>query len=249
MSDIKDMQIAAAVPGDLPAVLGLLDGAGLPRAGVTTNFAQFLVARAGPEIVGAVGLERYGVSALLRSLVVAPAHRGQGLGAALVERALDVARLAGIERVFLLTITAVEFFRRLGFRDVPREGIDLAVQASGEFVATCCQSAAAMRLDLGGARVALVPRVHLHLKVTDLARSRVFYETFFGASPVKVKPGYVKFLPAWGPLNLALSDGGGSPTPRGGHLGIQLGSREEVVRELARIKAAGVPVREEFGVN
>jgi amino-acid N-acetyltransferase len=148
MSTITDVQIAAAVPGDLPAVLGLLDGAGLPRAGVTTNFAQFLVAHAGQEIVGAVGLERYGPSALLRSLVVAPARRGQGLGAALVGRAVDVARHDGIERVFLLTITAVEFFRRLGFRDVPREGIDRAVQASGEFVATCCQSAVAMRLDL-----------------------------------------------------------------------------------------------------
>ncbi|HEY7649464.1 MAG TPA: arsenic resistance N-acetyltransferase ArsN2 [Methylomirabilota bacterium] len=155
MGSMTDVQIAAAVPGDLPAVLGLLDGAGLPRAGVTTNFGQFLVARAGQETMGAVGLERYGASALLRSLVVAPARRGQGLGAALVGRALDVARTDGIERVFLLTITAVEFFRRLGFREVPREDIDLPVQASGEFVATCCQSAVAMRLDLSEARVAL----------------------------------------------------------------------------------------------
>jgi amino-acid N-acetyltransferase len=150
MGGIKDVEIAASVPGDLATVLGLLDGAGLPRAGVTTNFTQFLVARAGQEIVGAVGLERYGAGALLRSLVVAPARRERGLGAALVGRALEVARLDGIERVFLLTITAVEFFRRLGFREVPREGIDLAVQASGEFVATCCQSAVAMRLDLSG---------------------------------------------------------------------------------------------------
>src|SRR5262245_43167980 len=115
MDPMKDAQIAAAGPGDLPAVLGLLDDAGLPRAGVTTNFAQFLVARAGQEIVGAVGLERYGTGALLRSLVVAPSHRARGLGATLARHALEVARANGIERVFLLTITAVEFFRRLGF--------------------------------------------------------------------------------------------------------------------------------------
>ena len=52
-----------------------------------------------------------------------------------------------------------------------------------------------------------VPRVHVHMTVSDLTKSRAFYETFFGAPPVKVKPGYVKFLPAWGPLNLALSNG------------------------------------------
>jgi SAM-dependent methyltransferase/catechol 2,3-dioxygenase-like lactoylglutathione lyase family enzyme/predicted GNAT family acetyltransferase len=245
----QDVRIERAAPGDLAAVLTLLDGAGLPRAGVTTHFPEFLVARTGDEIVGAVGLERYGARALLRSLVVAPSHRGRGTGAALTRRALEVARGEGVERVFLLTITAVEFFQRLGFRAAPRDEIDLAVQGSGEFVAACCQSAVAMRLDLAARSVAVVPRVHVHLKVTDLTQSRAFYETFLGSAPVKVKPGYVKFLPPWGPLNLALSDGAGSPVPRGGHLGLQLGSRAEVVGQLERIKAAGLPVREEFGVD
>jgi hypothetical protein len=67
---------------------------------------------------------------------------------------------------------------------------------------------------------------------------------------VKVKPGYVKFLPAFGPLNLALSQA----TPAGGrghvdHMGIQVESREIVVRELERVKVAGLPVREEFSVD
>jgi SAM-dependent methyltransferase len=98
--------------------------------------------------------------------------------------------------------------------------------------------------------VALTPRVHVHLRVSDLERSRAFYERFLGVAPVKVKPGYVKFLPPWGPLNLALSQ-----EPRAaraghvGHVGLQLGSSSQVVRQLARIKAAGLPVREEFGVE
>lgn len=91
------------------------------------------------------------------------------------------------------------------------------------------------------------PRVHVHLKVRNLERSRAFYARFLGVEPVKVRPGYVKFLPSWGPLNLALSEG---PPPGGpaGHLGIELGSRAEVLRELARVRAAGLPVREEMGV-
>lgn len=98
--------------------------------------------------------------------------------------------------------------------------------------------------------VPITPRVHVHMHVADLAGSRAFYERFFGTAPVKVKPGYVKFLPPWGPLNLALSQG--SPAHAGGHvdhMGVQLASRDAVLRELARVKAAGLPVREELGVD
>lgn len=95
-----------------------------------------------------------------------------------------------------------------------------------------------------------VPRVHVHMKVSDLVKSRDFYARFFGARPVKEKPGYVKFLPPWGPLNLALSEGrpadGRGPVD---HVGIQVESRETVLRELARVKAAGLAVREELDVD
>src|SRR5438128_11920543 len=93
------------------------------------------------------------------------------------------------------------------------------------------------------------PRVHVHMTVSDLAKSRAFYETFLGVSPVKVKPGYVKFLPPWGPLNLALSDGRAAGEGHVNHMGVQLASRDDVMTQLQRVKAAGLPVREEFGVD
>ena len=52
-------------------------------------------------------------------------------------------------------------------------------------------------------------KVHLHMHVSDLDKSHEFYRAFFGSAPVKEKPGYVKFLPEWAPVNLALSEGGG----------------------------------------
>ena len=94
------------------------------------------------------------------------------------------------------------------------------------------------------------PKVHVHMAVSDLEKSRAFYEKFFGTKPVKTKPGYVKFLPGFGPLNLALSQA--APAEGRGHvdhMGIQVESGEIVQRELARVKAAGLPVREEMGVN
>ena len=92
-------------------------------------------------------------------------------------------------------------------------------------------------------------KVHVHMRVSDLAKSRAFYESFLGVAPVKVKPGYVKFLAPFGPLNLALSEGAVGAGGHVDHMGLQVPSSEVVVRELARVKAAGLPVREEFGVD
>jgi len=92
-------------------------------------------------------------------------------------------------------------------------------------------------------------KVHLHLHVSDLAQSRAFYEKFLGGDPVKVKQGYVKFLPEWAPVNLALSTGGHAAAGTINHVGVQVDSVEGVMGQLARVKAAGLPVVEEMGVN
>jgi lactoylglutathione lyase len=92
-------------------------------------------------------------------------------------------------------------------------------------------------------------KVHLHLHVSDLAKSREFYEKFLGAGPVKVRPGYVKFLPEWAPVNLALSDGGSAGAGTIDHVGVQVDAVPTVIAELVRVKAAGLPVREEMGVD
>jgi catechol 2,3-dioxygenase-like lactoylglutathione lyase family enzyme len=94
-------------------------------------------------------------------------------------------------------------------------------------------------------------KVHIHIHVSDLAKSRDFYRKFLGVTPVKEKPGYIKFLPAFAPINLALSQdlpiGGGE----GGvhHLGIQVDSTETVMAHLARVQALGIPVQVEMGVD
>jgi catechol 2,3-dioxygenase-like lactoylglutathione lyase family enzyme len=94
------------------------------------------------------------------------------------------------------------------------------------------------------------PKVHVHMKVSSLEKSRTFYEKFLGTAPVKVKPGYLKFLAPFGPLNLALSEA--APVDGRGHvdhMGIQVDSADIVQRELARVKSSGLSVREEMGVN
>ncbi|MFQ5657335.1 MAG: ArsI/CadI family heavy metal resistance metalloenzyme [Candidatus Methylomirabilales bacterium] len=93
-------------------------------------------------------------------------------------------------------------------------------------------------------------QVHIHIRVSDLAKSREFYQKFFGVPPVKERVGYIKFLSDFAPINLALSE---CPTPAGEgvvhHLGIQVDSTETVMDHLARVKATGLPVWEEIGVD
>lgn len=90
--------------------------------------------------------------------------------------------------------------------------------------------------------------VHIHLKVADLERSREFYRKLFDSDPVKVRPDYAKFLPDFAPVNLALSPGE-RPGAGATHFGIQLHDGKAVRRHLDRVKAAGLPVREEMGVS
>ena len=89
--------------------------------------------------------------------------------------------------------------------------------------------------------------VHIHLHVSDLETSRRFYERFLGAEPVKVRPGYVKFLPSLAPINLALSAGEAGAGKTVDHLGFQVETRDAVSALLERVKATGIPVREEMG--
>ena len=95
----------------------------------------------------------------------------------------------------------------------------------------------------------MTAKVHVHMHVSDLARSREFYRAFFGAAPVKEKAGYVKFLSDWAPVNLALSAGGTAAEGTVNHLGVQVESTDVVMAHLARVKAAGLPVREQMAVD
>jgi amino-acid N-acetyltransferase len=137
--------IRVAAPGDFAGVVRLLEAAELPTAGLEPSLPDFLVAEEGGRVVGAVGLEVYGESALLRSAVVDAGRRGSGLGIDLVERLLHRASTRGVREIYLLTTTAEYFFPRFGFLTIPRSEVAPAVRASEEFRGACPDTAIAMR--------------------------------------------------------------------------------------------------------
>ena len=78
-------------------------------------------------------LQRFGSSALLRSVVVAPDRRGTGLGQAIVSELERVARAGRISRLVLLTQTAADFFEHRGYRVIDRSSAPEQMQGSEEF--------------------------------------------------------------------------------------------------------------------
>ena len=142
------LELRTARSADLPKVLALLGRAQLPTAGVAESLHNFIVAEREDELIGVAGLEVYGASALLRSVAVEDSWRGSGVGRTLIDRALDEARRAGIEDVFLLTTTAENYFPRFGFSCVRREQVREEVRASVEFQDACPASAMVMRKSL-----------------------------------------------------------------------------------------------------
>ena len=138
-------RIEPARAEDLGDVLALLEQAGLPAAGVEAHFPEgFVVARRGPFVTGVAGVEAYGTTGLLRSVVVLEASRGTGLGHRLTHAAMDLAARRGVRDLYLLTTTADGFFPRLGFARVERDALPPALAASEELRGACPASAVAM---------------------------------------------------------------------------------------------------------
>ncbi len=143
-----DVVIRAATAADLRAVHELLREAKLPLDGVPADLANFLVAVRDGMVVGAIGLERYRESALLRSAVVHPTMRGLGVGECLVTALLESARALGIRDMVLLTTTAEGWFPRFGFSRISRDAVPAAMHASAELQGACPASAVVMRCAL-----------------------------------------------------------------------------------------------------
>jgi amino-acid N-acetyltransferase len=90
---------------------------------IRTNISHFVVHTQKGRLEGCLSLEPYTTDlAEIRSVAVAPETRGRGVGARLVEFALDQARQSGIARVFAVT-HATDFFERLGFAAAARESL------------------------------------------------------------------------------------------------------------------------------
>jgi amino-acid N-acetyltransferase len=100
------------------------------------------------DVAGAVagfgGLEGAGPDQLIRSVVVRPERRGEGLGVKLVRSLADQAKHDGVARLWLLTTTAEGLFGRLGWVAAARSDAPAAIASSREFASLCPETAVLM---------------------------------------------------------------------------------------------------------
>ncbi|MFF1402499.1 ArsI/CadI family heavy metal resistance metalloenzyme [Streptomyces sp. NPDC058294] len=88
-------------------------------------------------------------------------------------------------------------------------------------------------------------RVQLALNVADLEASVAFYSELFGVEPAKRRPGYANFAITTPPLKLVLIEGEPGQETRLDHLGVEVGTTDEVTAAATRLKGAGLATFEE----
>lgn len=82
---------------------------------------EFILAEDDGMIVGVGALHLIWDSlAEVRTMAVAPAYKGQGVGRQIVEQLLEEGRELGVTQIFALTYQP-GFFAKLGFHEVPKE--------------------------------------------------------------------------------------------------------------------------------
>jgi amino-acid N-acetyltransferase len=139
------MRYEFAAPQDESKIRQLLAASDLHHQDMRTSQLQhFLLARDQSEIVGVVGLELQGNGALLRSLAVAPSYRNRGLGTELVQKIEAYAKASKVDALYLLTMTAEDFFAKRGYQRTSRETAPAGIQATTEFHSLCPVSAVCM---------------------------------------------------------------------------------------------------------
>ncbi len=151
-SDVGAQSVAGRSPvlircadrSDLNGIEKLLTESDLPTAGVAGSLDHFIVATDRDALIGAVGLEVFGDTALLRSAVVDRGVRSTGLGTSLVLRVIALASEIGVRDLYLLTTTAENYFPRFGFVRTTRDAVPEGIKNSAEFQGACPASAIVM---------------------------------------------------------------------------------------------------------
>ena len=158
------MHIRPATTTDLAAISKLLLTNGLQTDEQVPPCQYTLVACHQQDLIATASLEQAGAdSALLKSVAVAPHWQGQGIGRQLVYQLMAQARLTKIQRLFLLTSSAVDFFQGCGFCLMDREQVPVDIAATEQFSRLCPSSASCLSLDLA-ASMHYYPKESLQLK-------------------------------------------------------------------------------------
>lgn len=143
-NNVLQLSYERAQSADLLEIQRLLESYKLPAEDIGEHIRHFVVARLEGRLVGVVGLEHSGASAVLRSLAVDGELRGSGIGKELYRRIVEYARGLGIKELGLLTTTAEGFFTNIGFDKCDNKTVPEYIRATKEYKYYCPSTAVVM---------------------------------------------------------------------------------------------------------
>ena len=93
------------------------------------------------------------------------------------------------------------------------------------------------------------PRMHVSLYVSDIEQTVQFYNRFFGVQATKIKPDYAKYELSKPGLIISFVQHPERVAGNFGHLGIQVGSEQELMEKLDAARFRKLNVLEELDTN
>jgi 4-nitrophenyl phosphatase len=151
LEDLPHARVRQASGPDLPSIAQLLHDGGLPAGAARERVGRTVVAESDRRVLATAAWEPAGDAALLRSVAVAPEHRGTGIGILVVAAALRQVARTGIRDVYLVTTDAERFFGRCDFRAIQREELPDEIASHRQITRECPTSAPVMKLTLPAA--------------------------------------------------------------------------------------------------
>lgn len=128
------ISVRKSLASDLRGIELLLSSAQLPASDIERYLSTFFVADNGYQIIGVGGLENCGSGiGLLRSFVVAPEFRNQGIAARMFAQVAAAARQLGISALYLLTNTAQDYFAKRGFTRMARDDAPAPIRRTSQY--------------------------------------------------------------------------------------------------------------------
>lgn len=133
---------------DLNKIKNLLDENDLPFEDLESSNVQMFSTFKQSEQIGIIGFEGYKDIALLRSMVVLEKYRNKYYGKEICIALLKLLKEQGFIEVYLLTTTAKEFFKKLGFISISRNEVPTVIRNTTEFSSLCPDTAQCMFIKL-----------------------------------------------------------------------------------------------------
>lgn len=133
---------------DLKTIINLLQENGLPYQDIEIGNKEFFLAYDNSLFVGIIGLEKFDNIGLLRSLAVKDEYKNKGYGIKICKTFITYAKNQQIKELYLLTCTASEYFKRLGFTEIIRDELPKKIKQTKQFSQLCPCSAICMALKI-----------------------------------------------------------------------------------------------------